>query len=188
MMDPGAAPAASASTDDGPPLPVIDLSDPDTRATAARLRNACTEQGFFYLIGHGVDPALFEAALVQCRALFKLPLEDKLALRPADGDGGFDASQGYSPYQSEMLNPQEQTQPCTQEGFRLKLTTGRGPAADAAARAAHPWPAEAAVPGFRAAMLAYHEAMEALAYRVTQLLLEAVGLSPVRCSHTLCVR
>lgn len=176
-MDP-----APVSTDN-PPLPVIDLSDPDTIATAARLRRACTEQGFFYLIGHGVDPALMEAAVLQCRALFALPLADKLALRPTDGDGCFDASQGYSPYQSETLNPQEQKQPCTQEGFRLKLTTGRGAEADAAARAAHPWPEEAAVPGFRATLLEYHEAMQALAYRVTQLLLEAVGLSPVRCTR-----
>lgn len=172
--------ALAAPPNDNSSLPVIDLADPDSTATAARLRQACMDQGFFYLIGHGVDPALMAAALTQCRAFFGLPLADKLALRPVDGAGGFDASQGYSPYQSEMLNPAEQTQPCTQEGFRLKLTTGHGDAADAAARAAHPWPEEAAVPGFRATMLEYHDTMQALAYRVTQLLLGAVGLPPVR--------
>ena len=180
MEEPTAPPAPASSPNDDPPLPVIDLADADTTATAARLRQACMDQGFFYLIGHGVNPALMEAALRQCRSFFALPLADKMALRPVDGAGGFDASQGYQPYQSEMVNPAEQTQPCTLEGFRLKLTTGHGDAADAAARAAHPWPGEAAMPGFRATMLEYHDTMQALAYRVTQLLLEAVGLPPVR--------
>lgn len=162
----------NTSTTTASSLPVIDLSDPDTGATAARLRAACMDQGFFVVVGHGVDPALMEAALAQCRALFALPLEEKLALRPEPAD----ASRGYSPYQSELLNPQEQRQPCTQEGFRLKLTTGQGPEGDAAAWAAHPWPDPGALPAFRATVVTYHEAMERLAYRVTQLLLEAVGL------------
>jgi isopenicillin N synthase-like dioxygenase len=183
MEPPPSTPApASLST-----LPVIDLSHPDTAATAARLRAACMEEGFFYLIGHGVDASLMAAALAQCRAFFALPLEAKMALRPPphDHDGTpavavVDASRGYSPFQSEMLNPQEQRAPCTQEGFRLKLTTGEGgPQADTAARAAHPWPDSGSLPAFRPTLIAYHEAMQALAYRVTQMLLEAVGLDRV---------
>lgn len=165
-------------------MPVIDLADPDAAATAARLRSACMEHGFFYLIGHGIDPALMDAALKECRALFALPVEEKLAMRPPPE--AQESGRGYSPYQSEMLNPQEQRQPCTQESFRLKLTTGHGAEADAAARASHPWPDPAVAPGFRTTLEAYHEALEAVAYRVTQRLLEAVGLDPVS-TMPLCV-
>ena len=35
-----------------------------------------------------------------------------------------DHSCGYSPFQSELVNPAEQSEPCTLEGFRLRLTTG----------------------------------------------------------------
>ncbi len=132
-------------------------------------------EGFFYLVGHGVDSALMAAAWRECRAFFALPLEAKLALQSSN-----DASRGYSPYQSELLNPQEQRQPCTQEGLRLKLTTGLGPEADAAARATHPWPDAETLPAFRSTFLAAHEAMEALAYQLTRRLLEAVGVDGVR--------
>ncbi|CAI2417474.1 2OG-Fe(II) oxygenase superfamily [Serratia ficaria] len=67
-------------------LPLLDLSRLDgevrqRRAFLDGLRAAARDVGFFYLRGHGVDPAL-NAGLQQCaRRFFALPEADKLAVQ-----------------------------------------------------------------------------------------------------------
>jgi len=140
-------------------FPVIDLTQP----SLSNLREACKTYGFFYIKGHGVKPSLLQAALRQCRAFFALPLPQKQAL------AGRDHSQGYQALGTEKLDHKEQTQPCTQEGFRLLLTP---PSSD------QPWPAPSLLHDFRPVLEEYHAAMESVAHRVLRLIVSSIGLPP----------
>lgn len=100
-------------------LPVIDVSGlrsadaADRRVVAAAIRSASLDKGFFYIAGHGIDPALIEATLAASRAFFALPAEEKLALdlhRSA-------AARGYEPLQAQTLEPG--TPPDLKEGFYI---------------------------------------------------------------------
>lgn len=72
-----------------PTIPVIDLADDDATVAAA-LRRACCDTGFFMLSpsSHGIAPALIDAMFDQTRALFSLPLVDKLVLLKVPPSGG----------------------------------------------------------------------------------------------------
>ena len=59
-------------------LPVVDLSDLATAAPA--IDRACREFGFFYVVGHAVDPALGDRLDALAREFFALPEEEKAAI------------------------------------------------------------------------------------------------------------
>ncbi len=65
-------------------LPIVDLSLADRPETApqlrAALRQATHQYGFFYLVGHGIDPALTRRVVSVAREFFALPEQDKLAM------------------------------------------------------------------------------------------------------------
>jgi isopenicillin N synthase-like dioxygenase len=66
-------------------LPVLDISrleaGPAERADfLAELRRTTHDLGFFYLTGHGIDPALIQQMLTLSRRFFELPEADKLAI------------------------------------------------------------------------------------------------------------
>src|SRR5260221_5903069 len=66
-----------------PVVDVADLSSPEParrRRAAEALGQATLETGFFYIVGHGVPPALGARLVEQAAAFFALPLERKLAL------------------------------------------------------------------------------------------------------------
>lgn len=65
-------------------LPVLDLSRADDPATAPAFRDALREAthdyGFFYLVGHGIEPDLTRRIIAVAREFFALPEEEKLAI------------------------------------------------------------------------------------------------------------
>lgn len=66
-------------------LSTLDLSRfhaaPEERqAFIAQLRKVLHEHGFFYLVGHGVDPKLIENVVATAKRFFALPLEEKLKI------------------------------------------------------------------------------------------------------------
>jgi len=66
-------------------LPTLDISRFDAGAEEKRafiedLRRTARDVGFFYLTGHGVNPALVAATLDLSRRFFALPERDKLAI------------------------------------------------------------------------------------------------------------
>ena len=68
-------------------VPVIDIapflagSPGDKRAVAREIDRACTDIGFFTIVGHGVPGDLVSRMLEVTKAFFDLPLEDKLRVR-----------------------------------------------------------------------------------------------------------
>lgn len=65
-------------------MPILDLRLAGDPATAEHFRNqlrqATHEVGFFYLIGHGIDPDLMADIVTVSREFFALPDESKLAI------------------------------------------------------------------------------------------------------------
>jgi len=66
-------------------LPTLDIarlagSPAERAAMAAELRGILHEHGFFYLSGHGVDPALIADALAVSKRFFALPEADKMEI------------------------------------------------------------------------------------------------------------
>lgn len=66
-------------------LPVLDISrleagPAEKAAFLAELRSTTHDLGFFYLTGHGIDPALISQMLTLSRRFFELPEPEKLAI------------------------------------------------------------------------------------------------------------
>lgn len=59
--------------------------------------------GFFYLVNHGVDPALLDEAFAQSKKFFSLPLEEKEKVLHDKNH------RGYTPFEEEVLDPETQS-------------------------------------------------------------------------------
>ncbi|PWE33856.1 isopenicillin N synthase family oxygenase [Maritimibacter sp. 55A14] len=135
-------------------VPVIDLgplrAGGDTAAMAAAIRHALTHIGFMYVRGHGVPREITRRAYAAARDFFALPEAERMALH-ITGSGA--ALHGYTERFGENNDPGRTID--LKEIFDL----GRE-AADGCIRpffGATPWPP--ALPGFRTAMMAHHDAM-----------------------------
>jgi isopenicillin N synthase-like dioxygenase len=87
-------------------LPFIDVSalvsgSGDRCAIAKALDGACRECGFFYVTGHGVDPALIERLERLSREFFALDLDTKLAIRMERAGRAW---RGYFPVGGELTS------------------------------------------------------------------------------------
>jgi isopenicillin N synthase-like dioxygenase len=86
-------------------IPVIDLApflsgSPEGRAkVSAEIRKAGEEIGFFLVKGHGVDQALIDSTYLATTNFFRMPIEDKLAIRQPPGN----KPRGYTPFKGETL-------------------------------------------------------------------------------------
>ena len=157
-------------------IPTIDLADDPARVITA-LAAACSEVGFFQVVGHGVERSAGDAAWRAARAFFDLPLADRMAVaRRSEGD-----AYGYVPLQFETLN---RSLGDTNDGADLKETFNVGPVdplprpivddGEAWAFAPTDWPA--ALPLMRPAWEAYFREMLALSTRLMRLFARALGL------------
>jgi isopenicillin N synthase-like dioxygenase len=61
-------------------LECFDAGESKRAAFLAELRDAARQVGFFYLTGHGIDPALLDGLMNSARRFFVLPEPDKLAV------------------------------------------------------------------------------------------------------------
>lgn len=147
-------------------IPVLDLSaylagkDGALDALAADLRRACTEVGFFYIAGHGIDPELITATFEQSKRFHALPLDTKMKL-PQDAN-----NIGYLPMNASIQRHStvhKATRPNQNASFFI--SHDRSPdhpdvLADKPYRGANQWPDD--LPGFRDKVMAYFSALDAL--------------------------
>lgn len=139
-------------------IPVIDLGETTAGQAAAEIDAALVLHGFFAVRGHGVPPAVTQAAFDAGRRFFALPEEVKRRWH-------IDAKQrGFDPIGWQALDPAQP--PDLKESFYLGVE----------AIAPNQWPDESLVPGFRAACEAYAVEMRGLAARLMALFETALGL------------
>ena len=136
-----AAPRRSART-----LPVIDFAaytdgrDLAARqAVATRLRDACTDTGFFYLVNHGISAAELEIAHRWGHLFFELPREAKAACgcRLIGGD-------------NPEANPDKETDQKEVLGLPRPQLSGEPPREGPSLSGGGRWPSDDLLPGFRA--------------------------------------
>ena len=89
-----------------PGIPIIDVSplvtgSGDQNATATEIRKACTTQGFFYVVRHGVSEALQERLEALSHRFFALDEKTKLTIRM---ELGGKAWRGYFPLGDELTS------------------------------------------------------------------------------------
>ncbi|KAI3396757.1 hypothetical protein diail_11719 [Diaporthe ilicicola] len=90
-------------------IPIIDISGifsscaADRRAVARQVRAAATNNGFFYIRGHGVGPDITDAAHDACLAFFRQPqaVKDRANARQSA------YFNGYKPPRTQRINPSE---------------------------------------------------------------------------------
>lgn len=153
-------------------LPVIDISallsgEPGAEeAVAHRIREACMGPGFFYVSGHGIDPALIERTARTALDFFRLPAETKAQVKANARHRGWHAIGGAL--------MQGATVPDQKEFFSTGLELAEDdPAvlAGEALRGPNQWPDF--FPALQPAMSAYFAAVGAVGAK----LLSAVALS-----------
>src|SRR6185312_16375864 len=162
------------------PIPVIDLGPylagaPDAvERTAAELRHALTEIGFYFIVNHGISPDLVRETFRQTARFHAQPLAKKLEV-------GLDRHNvGYLPMKGDTLR-NSTVATVTKANLNEALFVARDlppdhpeVAASRRFRSANRWPAE--LPGFRETVVEYCGALERLVRRMVRLYARALDL------------
>jgi len=153
-------------------VPIIDLGGlaADPAGVARDIGAAAREVGFFYVVNHGVSPALIDAAFDRSRAFFALPLGEKQALA-IEKIGG---NRGYSGLKHEALDPTAGAD--LKEAFNVGLDLAPDDPdilAGAPFRKLNAWPG---ADGFKEATLAYFGACTKLALTLHEAFAADLGL------------
>jgi isopenicillin N synthase-like dioxygenase len=139
-------------------IPVIDVApllardEEGSRRVADAIGRACREIGFFYIVHHGISPAMRAGVFADSARFFAS--RDAMEATTFTGPGG---NRGYIRLGGETLDPGKPAD--MKEAFNIGLELAPDDPdllARAPFRSANLWPA---LPGFRATMLAYFDAM-----------------------------
>lgn len=148
-------------------IPLIDLapmagSDPMAkRQTAAAVRKACIDVGFFYIRNHGVPQAVIDNMFAQGPRFFSQPLDQKLKFHVKNSTN----NSGYTPLLEENTDPSARGDLHEAYDVGLELAPDDPILRLGYARyGLNQWPS--GVPGFREAMTRYGEEMLALGQRL----------------------
>jgi len=142
--------------------------------TAAELRAALESVGFFIIANHGVERDLIARTFGEARRFHAQPAEAKLALRMNEHNNGYMALGRYAVWTSDV---NANDKPDLNEAFFVKRERASDdPLVRAGRRFAGPnrWPE--ALPGFRDAVLAYTDAVDALGRRMVRVCAVALDL------------
>ncbi|WJX54217.1 hypothetical protein P8452_40126 [Trifolium repens] len=114
-------------------LNCIDLSNPNIDQSVYLLKQSCTDSGFFYLVNHGISQDFMDQVFAQSKKFFTLPLNQKMKLLRNENH------RGYTPLQDETLDPKNQSQGDSKEGYYIGVEHN----------APNIWPASDVLPGWR---------------------------------------
>ncbi len=153
-------------------LPALDLTraQTDKEHFLDELRQTSYDLGFFYVTGHGIDPALIQRVLALARRFFELPEQDKLSIEMVNSPHfrgynrtGMERTRGMPDWREQVDIGAERA--------ALNVTTDmpaywrlQGP---------NQWPG--ALPELRETMLRYQAAVTDLAIRMVHLFALALG-------------
>ncbi|XP_062073932.1 2-oxoglutarate-Fe(II) type oxidoreductase hxnY-like [Humulus lupulus] len=145
-------------------LPIVDLSSPDRSSTAASIRQACTEHGFFYLVNHGVEEELLDKHLEESKKFFSLPLEEKMKLAQKE-------NRGYTPLYGELLDTDSDAKGDPKEYYYI------GPLEDDSSPAKlNQWPSQEILPSWRPTMETYYRKVSCAGKRLLGLIALSLNL------------
>ncbi|GAB4817605.1 hypothetical protein N2152v2_004651 [Parachlorella kessleri] len=157
---------------EAPSVPVVDLGWAEEQAAKA-VHDACVRYGFLYVTNHGVPEELIKAHFDMQQRFFSLPLEQKMTIL-ADAN-----NRGYTPLGEETLDPERSKAPDTHEGlYYCREVPPDSEEAKLPLHGPNQWPAEELVPGYRAVVQQYFDAVTALGMRMLRLLALSLGLPP----------
>ena len=163
---------------DAPALPIVDASElasPDLQlraAAIAKLKAACVDKGFLYLVGHGVPQELIDRTFDYARQFFDKPMEEKAALDVAHS---LTQNRGYEVPGLQTLDPG--TLPDLKESFLMGVDYPLDHPCVVAGqynRGPNQWPG--GLPGFKETMNAYSSEMERLARLLMSGIAQTLGL------------
>ena len=165
-------------------IPIIDVADMldgssgalDT--TARQVHDALTEVGFFVVTGHDVPQALVARTFAEAERFHDQPVAGKLALKMNEHNNGYMALGRYAVWTSDV---NRNDKPDLNEAFFIKRERGPDdPLLRSGRRLVGPnqWPDEAALPGFRAHVLEYVDAIDDLARRLLPAVAVGLDLPP----------
>ncbi|WP_304351093.1 isopenicillin N synthase family oxygenase [Comamonas testosteroni] len=158
-------------------LPLIDISglrshDPvDQHLVAEQLRQVCEQRGFFYITGHGIDPALISSLFAASQRFFDLPMTEKLAV---DKKLSL-CNRGYEPLRAQTL--ESGAPPDLKESFYAGAEVAANDARVLAGRfntGPNQWPET--LPDFRAVMQNYYQAAYGLGATIVRGLALSLGV------------
>jgi len=166
---------SKTKTDREASIPVIDikplvLGSEERYTVAAKIREACREYGFFYIIGHGVSESLQCRLEKLSRDFFAQDLEAKLQIRMARAGKAW---RGYFPVGGELTSGR----PDLKEGIYFGAELGRDhPLVKAGTpmHGANLFPSN--MPEFRDVILEYLSAMTGLGHRLVAGIALSLGL------------
>jgi isopenicillin N synthase-like dioxygenase len=156
-------------------IPQLDLTGFDAGASAraaflADLRAAAYDVGFFYLVGHGIEPALLRDLLDLTRRFFSLPQADKLAIEMVNSPH----FRGYTRIASEVTRGRQDWREQIDIGSeRPALPAAVGSPAWTRLQGPNQWPAS--LPALRPVVLRWQEAGTEVLVRLLRAFSLALG-------------
>jgi isopenicillin N synthase-like dioxygenase len=161
-------------------LPIIDLSrtatgdaatsDAARQQLALRLDLACRQFGFFYLIGHGIEPARIDTLMQLARTFFARGTAEKLRI---DMSKGGRAWRGYFPVGGELTSGI----PDRKEGLYFGTELTEDDPRVAAGLPLHGRNQFPELPGFREAVLDYMAGLTQVGHRLLTVLAHGLGVA-----------
>jgi isopenicillin N synthase-like dioxygenase len=156
-------------------LPIIDVSPLVTGAPAAavaeKMRSACEDVGFFYVVAHGVPEPLQLQLETLSRRFFAQDLATKMRIRMELGGRAW---RGYFPVGGELTSGR----PDRKEGIYFGAELADDDPRVVARTPMHGRNLFPDLPGFRPAVLAYLDAMTALGHALMRGIGLSLGLEP----------
>jgi len=157
-------------------LPIIDIASlrddsADVARIGAALDRACCDFGFFYITGHGIDPALSAQMIALSRKFFALPLQQKLAIAMAHGGRAW---RGYFPVDGELTSGR----PDRKEGIYFGTELGPEDPRVREGVPLHGMNLYPPLPGFRETLLTYIDKVTAVGQLLLRGIAVGLGLGP----------
>ncbi|KAK7715478.1 hypothetical protein SLS57_006865 [Botryosphaeria dothidea] len=157
-------------------IPIIDISGiyseklEECQAVAEKVREAAHRIGFFYIVGHGIDPGYAETAFEQAKRFFALEEEKKMEVYTGLVPNEF---VGFHPMKHYNRNSLEQKD--LSEAFNWAYEPTADPdSINKDEKSISIWPSD--LPGFKDGLLGYYTQLLQLARRMTRVFALALHL------------